>query len=70
MEDAPNELADLENKIEKAGMTKEAKEKASSELNKLKLMSPMSAEATVVRNYVDWLLKAPWKKRSKVSERP
>jgi len=66
MEDAPNELADLENKIENAGMTKEAKEKATSELNKLKLMSPMSAEATVVRNYVDWLLKAPWKKRSKV----
>ena len=66
MEDAPNELADLENKIEKAGMTKEAKEKATSELNKLKMMSPMSAEATVVRNYVDWLLKAPWKKRSKV----
>jgi ATP-dependent Lon protease len=66
MEDAPNELGDLENKIEKAGMTKEAKEKATSELNKLKLMSPMSAEATVVRNYIDWLLKAPWKKRSKV----
>ena len=66
MEDAPNELADLESKIEKAGMTKEAKEKATSELNKLKLMSPMSAEATVVRNYIDWLLKAPWKKRSKV----
>ncbi len=66
MEDAPNELADLEAKIEKAGMSKEAKEKATSELNKLKLMSPMSAEATVVRNYVDWLLKAPWKKRSKV----
>ncbi|MDH3439125.1 MAG: endopeptidase La [Gammaproteobacteria bacterium] len=66
MEDAPNELADLENRIEKAGMTKEAREKATSELNKLKLMSPMSAEATVVRNYVDWLLKAPWKKRSKV----
>jgi ATP-dependent Lon protease len=66
MEDAPNELADLENKIENAGMSKEAKEKASSELNKLKMMSPMSAEATVVRNYVDWLLKAPWKKRSKV----
>jgi len=66
MEDAPNELADLENKIEKAGMPKEAKEKATSELNKLKLMSPMSAEATVVRNYVDWLVKAPWKKRSKV----
>ena len=66
MEDAPNELADIENKIEKAGMSKEAREKASSELNKLKLMSPMSAEATVVRNYIDWLLKAPWKKRSKV----
>jgi len=66
MEDAPNELADLENKIEEAGMPKEAKEKATSELNKLKLMSPMSAEATVVRNYIDWLVKAPWKKRSKV----
>jgi ATP-dependent Lon protease len=66
MEDAPNELADLEQKIEKAGMPKDAKEKAVSELNKLKLMSPMSAEATVVRNYVDWLVKAPWKKRSKV----
>ena len=66
MEDVPNELADLEAKIKKAGMTKEANEKATSELNKLKMMSPMSAEATVVRNYVDWLLKAPWKKRSKV----
>ncbi|MCH8250287.1 MAG: LON peptidase substrate-binding domain-containing protein, partial [Proteobacteria bacterium] len=66
MDDVPNELADLEIKIEKAGMPKEAKEKAVSELNKLKLMSPMSAEATVVRNYVDWLVKAPWKKRSKV----
>ncbi|MCH9693081.1 MAG: endopeptidase La [Gammaproteobacteria bacterium] len=66
MDDVPNELADLEAKIEDAGMPKEAKEKATSELNKLKLMSPMSAEATVVRNYVDWLVKAPWKKRSKV----
>jgi ATP-dependent Lon protease len=66
MDDVPNELADLENKIEKAGMPEEAKEKAVSELNKLKLMSPMSAEATVVRNYVDWLVKAPWKKRSKI----
>ena len=66
MDDVPNELADLEKKIEKAGMPEEAKEKAVSELNKLKLMSPMSAEATVVRNYIDWLLKAPWKKRSKV----
>ena len=59
-------MADLENKIAKAGMSKEANEKATSELKKLKLMSPMSAEATVVRNYIDWLLKAPWKKRSKV----
>jgi len=66
MEDAPNELVDLEQKIGTAGMPKEAKEKATSELNKLKLMSPMSAEATVVRNYIDWLLKVPWKKRTKV----
>ena len=66
MDDAPNEMGDLEDKISKAGMSKEAREKANSELNKLKLMSPMSAEATVVRNYIDWLLKAPWKKRSKV----
>jgi len=66
IEDAPNELGDLEDKIEKAGMSKEAKDKATSELNKLKLMSPMSAEATVVRNYIDWLLKAPWQKRSRV----
>ncbi len=68
MDEAPNELAELEQKIKTAGMSKEAKEKASSELNKLKLMSPMSAEATVVRNYVDWLVKAPWKKRTKVHE--
>ncbi len=66
MEDAPNEIADLEKKITDAGMSKEAKEKADSELSKLKLMSPMSAEATVVRNYIDWLLKAPWKKRTRI----
>ena len=66
MEDAPNELDDLEKRIAKAGMPKEAREKATAELNKLKLMSPMSAEATVVRNYVDWLVKVPWKKRTKV----
>ena len=66
LDDVPMELDDLENKIEAAGMSKEAYEKATSELNKLKQMSPMSAEATVVRNYLDWLLKAPWKKRSKV----
>ncbi len=67
MEDAPNEIADLENKIADAGMSDEAREKATSELNKLKLMSPMSAEATVVRNYIDWLLKAPWKKRTRIN---
>ncbi|MDH3948155.1 MAG: endopeptidase La [Gammaproteobacteria bacterium] len=66
MDDAPNELEDLEQKINKAGMSKEAKEKATTELNKLKMMSPMSAEATVVRNYVDWLVNVPWKKRSKI----
>jgi ATP-dependent Lon protease len=66
IEDAPNELAELEQRIQKAGMPKEARDKAMSELNKLKLMSPMSAEATVVRNYVDWLVKCPWKKKSKV----
>ncbi len=66
LEDAPNELGELEKRIAKAGMPKEAREKATAELNKLKLMSPMSAEATVVRNYVDWLVKMPWKKRTKV----
>ncbi len=67
MDDAPNEMADLEQKIADAGMPAEAREKASSELNKLKMMSPMSAEATVVRNYIDWLLKSPWKKRSRIN---
>ena len=66
LEDAPSELEDLGRKIESAGMPKEAKEKARSELNKLRMMSPMSAEATVVRNYVDWLVGVPWKKRSKI----
>jgi ATP-dependent Lon protease len=66
MEDAPNELEELQQKIDKAGMSKEAKDKANSELNKLKMMSPMSAEATVVRNYIDWLVSVPWKKRSKI----
>jgi ATP-dependent Lon protease len=66
LEDAPNEIGELEKRIARAGMTKEARAKATAELNKLKLMSPMSAEATVVRNYVDWLLKMPWRKRTKV----
>jgi len=66
MEEGVNEVQELEQKIAKAGMPKEAKEKATTELNKLKMMSPMSAEATVIRNYVDWLVKVPWKKRTKV----
>jgi ATP-dependent Lon protease len=66
MDDAPNEVEDLARKIEEAGMPKEAREKATAELNKLKMMSPMSAEATVVRNYVDWLVSVPWKKRTKI----
>ncbi|NOT12773.1 MAG: endopeptidase La [Methylococcaceae bacterium] len=66
MEDVPNEVEELENKIESAGMPKEARTKADAELNKLKLMSPMSAEATVVRNYIDWMVNVPWKKKTKV----
>ena len=66
LEDAPNELEELENRIEKAGMPKAAKEKATQELNKLKMMSPMSAEATVVRNYVDTMVSVPWKKKTRV----
>ena len=67
MDDVPNETEELEQRIEKAGMSKEAKKKAEAELGKLKMMSPMSAEATVVRNYIDWLTGCPWKKRSKIS---
>jgi ATP-dependent Lon protease len=66
MEDGTNEIADIEQKIAKAGMPKEARDKAAAEINKLKMMSPMSAEATVVRNYVDWLVKVPWKKRTRL----
>lgn len=68
MDDAPDDLEELDGKIEKSGMPKQALEKARSELRKLKMMSPMSAEATVVRNYVDWMVGLPWKKRSKVSK--
>ncbi len=67
LDESGNDLGDLEQKIEKAGMPKEALEKARNEFNKLKMMSPMSAEATVVRNYLDWMLMVPWKKRSKIS---
>jgi ATP-dependent Lon protease len=67
MEDVPNEFEDLAHKIQKAGMPEPVRVKAETELNKLKLMSPMSAEATVVRNYIDWMIGMPWKKRTKVS---
>lgn len=66
MEDVPNEIEELTQKIEKSGMPKEAYKKATNELNKLKMMSPMSAEATVVRNYIDWLVNSPWKKKTKI----
>ncbi|MGB1884108.1 MAG: endopeptidase La, partial [Gammaproteobacteria bacterium] len=66
IEDGVNEFDELAGKIEKSGMSKEAREKAENELKKLRMMSPMSAEATVVRNYIDWILSVPWKKRSKV----
>lgn len=64
LEDAPNELEALAKKIEKSGMPKEAKEKCVAELNKLKMMSPMAAEATVSRNYLDWMIALPWKKQA------
>ncbi|MCX8049598.1 MAG: endopeptidase La [Methylohalobius sp.] len=66
LEDAPNEIEELAQKIAKAGMPKETREKAQAELNKLKMMSPMSAEATVVRNYLDWLVNLPWKKQTRL----
>lgn len=66
MDEAPNELDELKEKIDTVGMPAEAKEKALAELGKLKMMSPMSAEATVVRGYIDWMISVPWKKRSKL----
>ncbi|MBB4130323.1 MULTISPECIES: endopeptidase La [unclassified Xanthomonas] len=66
LDDAPGELEELARKIAEAGMPKPVETKAKAELNKLKQMSPMSAEAAVVRNYLDWLLGVPWKKRTKV----
>jgi ATP-dependent Lon protease len=66
MGDEHNEQEDIENKIKNAGMPKEAEDKTRAELNKLKMMSPMSAEASVVRAYIDWMVNVPWKKRSKV----
>ncbi|WP_426280826.1 endopeptidase La [Lysobacter soli] len=66
IDDAPNDIDELTRKIAEAGMPKAVEAKAKAELNKLKQMSPMSAEAAVVRNYLDWLLGVPWKKRTKV----
>ncbi|HBP54348.1 MAG TPA: endopeptidase La, partial [Verrucomicrobiales bacterium] len=66
MDDAPNEIDELQNRIATAKMSDEAIDKANSELNKLKMMSPMSAEASVVRSYIEWLVGVPWAKRSKV----
>ncbi len=66
LDEAPNEIEELAKKIANAGMPKAVEAKARTELNKLKQMSPMSAEATVVRNYVDWMVGVPWKKRTKV----
>ncbi|MFQ5759821.1 MAG: endopeptidase La, partial [Acidiferrobacterales bacterium] len=68
LEESPNEADELAQKIAKAGMPKDVREKAETELNKLKMMSPMSAEATVVRNYIDWLINVPWKKRARIQK--
>ncbi len=67
-EEGKDELAEIEDKIKKTKLSKEAREKASHELKKLRQMSPMSAEATVVRNYLDWLLSIPWNKKTKVKK--
>ena len=67
-EDGRDELAEIEDKIKRTKLPKEAREKAQHELKKLRQMSPMSAEATVVRNYLDWLLSIPWNKKSKVKK--
>ncbi|GKX54038.1 Lon protease [Leminorella grimontii] len=68
MDDAPDEIETLKRKIEAAKMPKEAREKTEAELQKLKMMSPMSAEATVVRGYIDWMIQVPWNARSKVKK--
>src|ERR1700756_3773557 len=67
-EDGKDELAELEEKIKRTRLSQEAREKAQHELKKLRQMSPMSAEATVVRNYLDWLLSIPWNKKSKIKK--
>jgi ATP-dependent Lon protease len=67
-EDGRDENSELEERIKKTALSKEAREKATAELKKLRSMSPMSAEATVVRNYLDWMLGIPWKKRTRVKK--
>lgn len=67
-EEGKDELSEIEERIKAAGLSKEAKEKALAELKKLRQMSPMSAEATVIRNYLDWMLTIPWKKASKIKK--
>ena len=67
-EDGKDDLAEIEERIKTTRLSKEARDKATAELKKLRQMSPMSAEATVVRNYLDWLLSIPWQKRSKVKK--
>jgi ATP-dependent Lon protease len=68
LEDGRDEVSEIEERIRKTRLSKEAREKALAEVKKLRSMSPMSAEATVVRNYLDWMLSIPWKKRSKISK--
>ena len=68
MDDVPNEIEDIEKKIIKSGMPKDVMQKIKGDVNKLKMMSPMSAEASVLRNYIDVLVNVPWKKRSKVTK--
>ena len=68
MDDVPDEFEALQQKIEDAGMSEEARTKTDAEFAKLKMMSPMSAEATVVRSYIDWMVSVPWKKKSKVKK--
>ncbi len=66
LDEGPTEIEQLQTKVEASGMPNEAREKVAAEIKKLKMMSPMSAEATVVRSYLDWMLNTPWKKRSRV----
>src|SRR5262245_65131035 len=68
IDEGRDEATELEERIKSTKLSKEARDKATAELKKLRQMSPMSAEATVVRNYLDWLLSIPWNKRSKIKK--